>query len=83
MSTPPNTRYARITNGLMYARKNGAVSDWIVSSPAGRTRWNVWGPGWERTFNTREIEAFLVGVYSGSETAVLLTERIDREEVET
>jgi hypothetical protein len=56
------SRSDRITHALMRARKVGVVSDWIVGSPAGRTRWNVWGPGWERTFSTAEVEAFLCGV---------------------
>jgi hypothetical protein len=56
------SRTDEINRLLMHARRGGVVGDWIVSSPAGRTRWNVWGPGYERVFTTRELEAFLLGV---------------------
>jgi hypothetical protein len=75
------TRDERIKRELWNIRKDGVIENWVVGSPAGRTKWNVWGRGWERTFTTREVEAFLVGVGAGRDCGDTFAARLasDRE----
>lgn len=81
-----STRTDRITTALELAQHAGHVSSWYSYAPGdGRRRWVVATGALERTYTTREAEAFVHGLEAEArasverETALADLERISRD----
>jgi hypothetical protein len=63
-------RRARIHERLETLVGEGIIRDFYVQGNMPGLRWTLLGRGWDRTYTTVEIEAFLDGVALGHRTLV-------------